>query len=182
MKWLELSEVLKKLSEESKQNIDKIRDIYKNYNATLEEKDQATRMAEKILSELFDSGYFFCIPYAFMETELGRMIFELKFSNPIYYTLQEISIIMDKKEATIYYNKDNENIDTIKMGGNFVVSENELKKFMRKKKFKESEIELRLKTFNELNNRFKNKQDKSKHDKKDILRKEYNSLIKERLN
>lgn len=140
------------LDEQTKEAIETIVKIFNKRNSSLREKEMAARMVDQVLESLFKTQYTFVIPASFLNTELGNILFEVKYSSQYLYSTSDAVILCGITKTNVYHNRDTGSLKMIRRGSNYLVTENELKTFMKHKGMTEKEIGDRLEVFWELRN------------------------------
>lgn len=159
-------------SDIAKKKVEIIVDIYEKGTASQKEKEKAARLVDEVLEDLFKTRFSFAIPKEFMDTELGTLLFIVKYTNQYYYSSFDMEIIFDKTKSNLYYNRDSGLLNLINRGGQYIASEGEVKRFLASKGCSKEEIESRLLAFWEVKNEH--------HDKK-IKKNEFKRKYEQKL-
>lgn len=136
-----------KIDNETLEKIEYIDSIYNKYTPAPNEMELASKYTNEVLATLFKTQFSFLIPFDFIESELGAMLFEIKFIHQRYYSTQDISIILDQTTTNIYYNNKQGYINLQSKGGIFLVTEGELRRYMLTRGHSNEEIDIMLETF-----------------------------------
>lgn len=168
---MEFSELIQGLdmNSETRDKIEIIIKIYEKRNASIQEKEAAARLVDEVLAALFQTQYSYVVPVSFINTEIGTILFEVKFSHQYYYSASDAVIILGKTRTNIYHNRNKGLLKMIKRGGAYFVTEGELRRYMEYKKIPGKEINRRLNAF------WKVRKD---HYEERISRKEFEELYK----
>lgn len=139
---------------ELRAKMDQAYDLYnKIHKLTKEEKDRSHKLVREILEGFFKDQFTesYSIPIEFIESEIGRILFSLKFGiAEREYTASEVTAIMDITRALISHDRKNRNLKSTEKGRNTFILESELIKYMKSKYMTDDEINERLSMFAKL--------------------------------
>ncbi len=157
-KYLEEVEKIHKLKQ-SPEVRKKMDEAYELSNKMLElsnyEKERAQVLVREILENFFKDEFSesYSIPIEFIESDLGKVLFGLKFGVPEReYTATDVTVIMGITRALISYDRKNTDLKGkgSTRGKNTVLSETELIQYMKIKGKSNEEISERLNMFTKL--------------------------------
>lgn len=152
--------------------IDQVEKAYEQHNLDPKEREKIGRLADEILDDLFKTSFSYMIPKSFLDSELGFMLMCVKCNYQYYYSTYDAEIILHRTKANIYYNMNNGRLQMINRGGQYIVTESELKRFMRYKKVSEEEIDKRLEAYWKV---------KNNHHEKKLTKKGFQEAYKKEL-
>lgn len=133
--------------------------IYEGYrNKDNIEKQNLKRNVEVILEKMFKNAYTFSVPMEFINSSLGRMLFEIKLDirNSTMYGIAELMILSNKSKQSIFNDYNNGNLEGIEFGKKkrVLVTEEAAFKYITtvgRRTFSPEEARRRIAIFNEMN-------------------------------
>ena len=125
------------------------------FNLQKADRHEAHSLVSEILEYLFKDKFSssYSIPIEFIESNLGKILFSLKFGlTDAVYSTAEITIIVDKTRSLISYDKKHNNLKAEKKGRNIMVYERDLLDYIESKGFSKNEAKSRLEKYLRLKN------------------------------
>lgn len=157
---LETQEILKKMEE-----------IYNYAVGDKKVDDRAKELVESTLEILFKLPSTYVIPYSFIKSPVGRVLFMVLFgSNEKYYSSNDVTAIIGKTRSLISHDLKQGLLVADQYGGrkNIFIYESDLKTYMISKGMEKREAELRISLFKE-------------YQRKGLDHKKINQLIEEQI-
>lgn len=151
---LYLSEAQKIIAEyqglNEKEFLEKMDKIYSYASGDYKVDDAARALVEEILELLFKLPTTYVIPYSFIKSPVGRVLFTVLFgSNEKYYSSKDVTAIIGKTRSLISHDLKEGLLVADQYGGrrNIFIYESDLKDYMKRKGMGIKEIELRISLF-----------------------------------
>lgn len=138
---IDLNAILKRMEE-----------IYSYATGDKEIDDEAKELVEGILEVLFRLPSTYVIPYSFIKSPVGRVLFTVLFgTNENYYSSNDVTAIMGKTRSLISHDLKQGLLIADQYGGrkNIFIYESDLIAYMLKKGIEKRETELRISLFKE---------------------------------
>lgn len=153
----EVEEILEKVNDKTnlKEKLENAYDLSKKLHVFGEHVDriEAHELVSEILEYLFKDKFStsYSIPIEFIESEIGKVLFTLKYGlAEAVYTTGEITIILGKTRALISHDVKEGNVRASKKGRNIIMYERDLIQYMRSKNMSNDEVQMRLSLYSKL--------------------------------
>jgi uncharacterized FlgJ-related protein len=149
---------MNQLSEEFKKELHIIYQKYKAMNEQAVDRQELKKRVDEILESMFKTAFSFAIPMDFINSPLGRMLFEIKLDigNTMIYGFAELMIIADKSKQMIFHDYRNGHLVGVETGKKkrVFVTEEAVYEYITtvgRNPFTPEKAKKRIQTFNKMN-------------------------------
>ena len=146
------------LSEEQKKELQIIYQKFKSMDEQDFDGQDLKKRVDELLEGMFKTAFSFSIPMDFINSPIGRMLFEIKLDigNTMMYGFAELMIIADKSKQMIFHDYRNGNLTGIETGKKkrVLVTEDAVYEYITtvgRKPFSPEEAKRRIQIFKKMN-------------------------------